>query len=147
LRAANRVIAVGSADPVGMSRLIRELPRLAEVLDSRDVSEVERVLVVANRLREGLLPGNPRSQVEQALARHASTPLFAALPMDADAADAAHGGGLLLSEAAPGSALTAACTALADAVVPAPARPRAGVAKRAWRPAIRGRHRGAAIER
>ncbi len=147
LRAADRVIAVGSADPVGMSRLIRDLPRLAEALEPAGRSEGERVLVVANRIREGLLAGNPRSQVEQALARHASTPLFAALPMDPAAADAAHGRGQLLSEAAPDSSLTAACGALAGSLVPRPARARGDVARRSWRPAIRGRHRGGVPER
>jgi cellulose biosynthesis protein BcsQ len=146
LGAADRLVAVGSADPVGMSRLIRDLPRLSEALEAGD-GEPERVLVVANRVREGLLPGNPRSQVEQALARHASAPLFAALPMDAAAADAAHGRGELLSEAAPGSSLTAACAALADLLLPPPARGRADVARSGWRPALRGRHRGRVFER
>ena len=58
LRSADRVVAVGSADPVGISRLIRELPRLVEVLEPEATA---RVHVVANRLRDGLLPGNPRS--------------------------------------------------------------------------------------
>ncbi len=147
LHAADRVIAVGSADPVGLSRLIRDLPRLTEALDATAGSETDMVLVVANRLRAGLLPGNPRSQVEQALARHASAPLFAALPLDIAAADAAHGQGRLLSEAAPASDLTAACAALADDLVPRPVRARVDVARRGWRPAIRGRHRGGVFER
>ncbi len=117
VRAADRVLAVGSADPVGLARLIRELARLGAALDEEDLAS-GRVLVVANRLREGLLPGAPRRQVEEALQRHATVRLFAALPMDVSAADAAHGRGQLLSEAAPGSALRAAFAALADAVRP-----------------------------
>jgi cellulose biosynthesis protein BcsQ len=147
LRVADRVVAVGSADPVGMSRLIRELPRLHEVLETGDGDGPEQVLIVANRLREGLLPGGPRSQVEQALARHASSPLFATLPMDAAAADAAHGRGELLSEAAPVSSLTAACAALADALIPRPAQTRSGAARAGWRSTLRGRHRGRVFER
>ncbi len=65
LRAADSVLAVGSADPVGLSRLIRDLPRLDAALE--DAPAAGRVLVVANRLRDGLLPGDPRGQVEQAL--------------------------------------------------------------------------------
>lgn len=143
LRSADRVLAVGSADPVGISRLIRELPTFAEVLDSGATARID---VVANRLRDGLLPGNARKQVEQALARHASTPLFAAVPMDTAAADAAHGRGQLLSEAAPGSPLQAACTALAGALLPEPGATH-DVARKGWRPVIRGRHRGRLLER
>jgi MinD-like ATPase involved in chromosome partitioning or flagellar assembly len=143
LRSADRVVAVGSADPVGISRLIRELPRLTEVLEP---GASERMLVVANRLREGLLPGDPRRQVEQALARHAATPLFAGVAMDTAAADAAHGRGELLSEAAPGSTLQAAFAALAAALMPEPSRPNDTV-RRGWRPSIRGRHRGSVLER
>jgi Flp pilus assembly CpaE family ATPase len=143
LRSADRVVAVGSADPVGISRLIRELPRLAEVLEP---GASERVLVVANRLREGLIPGDPLGQVRQALARHAGTPVFAGVPLDTAAADAAHGRGELLSEAAPGSRLQAACAALADALMPEPSSPDDTV-RRGWRPSLRGRHRGGVLER
>jgi Flp pilus assembly CpaE family ATPase len=147
LRAADRVVAVGSADPVGLSRLIRDLPLLSEVLGMGSAVEPEQVLVVANRLREGLLAGNPRSQVEEALARHVSTPLFGVLPMDVAAADAAHGRGELFSEAAPGSALTEALAGLADALIPPPSTRRRDVARTRWRPALRGRHRGRVAER
>ncbi len=150
LRAADRVIAVGSADPVGLSRLIRDLPRLAVVLEAGGESaSPQRVLVVANRLREGLLPGSPRRQVEQALAPHAAgelSPVFAAVPLDTVAADAAHGRGQLLSEAAPGSKIVAACAALADALQPPTSR-RNAAPRRVWRPSLRGRHRGSMVER
>jgi MinD-like ATPase involved in chromosome partitioning or flagellar assembly len=60
VRAADRVLAVGSADPVGLSRVIRELPRLTAVLDGEDLAS-GRVLVVVNRLRGGIAarPSSP----------------------------------------------------------------------------------------
>jgi MinD-like ATPase involved in chromosome partitioning or flagellar assembly len=122
LRAADRVLAVGSADPVGLSRLIREVPRLTAVMQ-HDPDPRGRVLVVANRLRDGLLAGDPRRQVERALSRHLAVPVFAAVPMDVAAADTAHGRGQLLSEAAPGSRLFAACSELAEALQPSPSEP------------------------
>lgn len=147
LKAADRVLAIGSADPVGISRLIRELPRLTAVFETAalegDPESGARVLVVANRLRDGLLPGDPRRQVEQALARHLSVPVFAALPLDVAAADAAHGRGQLLSEAAPGSSLVAACAELAEALRPAANRPEPGP-RRALR-RRRGRRRRARV--
>jgi hypothetical protein len=150
LGAADRVVALGSADPVGLSRLIRDLPRVLEALDvmdgGADVPSAERLAVVANRLRQGLLPGDPRREVEQALLRHAGAKLLATVPMDTAAADAAHGRGLLLSEAAPDSPLAVACAALANALMP-PVSRRNDRVRRGWRPSLGGRHRGRAIER
>ena len=98
-------LSVAAADPVGLSRLVRELPRLASVLGAPIESLVAdgRVVVVANRVREGLLPGSPVRGVVEALALHAGISPYATLPMDLAAVDAAHGRGQLLSEAAPGS--------------------------------------------
>jgi MinD-like ATPase involved in chromosome partitioning or flagellar assembly len=118
LRSADRVVAVGSADPVGLARLVRELPRLAASLGEplEELGSSGRVLVVANRLRTGLLPGSPRRSVAEAVQRHAGVALFGAVPMDVPSADAAHGRGQLLSEAAPQSALFGAVRALANAL-------------------------------
>jgi hypothetical protein len=127
LRAADRVLAGSSADPVGISRLIRELPRLAPVLQlDPDTADPARGLVVANRLREGLLAGNPAARSNRLTRGTLAAPLFATVPMDVAAADAAHGRGQLLSEAAPGSPLFAACAELADAAAPRPGRRREG---------------------
>jgi MinD-like ATPase involved in chromosome partitioning or flagellar assembly len=120
LRSADRVVVVGSADPVGLARLVRELPRLAAAIGEplEEISSAGRVLVVANRLRAGLLPGSPRRNVEEALQRHAGATLFGTLPMDVPSADAAHGRGQLLSEAAPQSPLFLALEALARSLCP-----------------------------
>ena len=116
LRAADRVIVVVTADPVGLSRLVRELPRLAAVLGAPIESLVGdgRVIVVANRVREGLLPGSPVRGVVEALALHAGVSPYATLPMDLAAVDAAHGRGQLLSEAAAGSPFFFAVRGLAE---------------------------------
>ncbi len=92
------VLAIGSADPVGISRLARELPRLAAALgEPLDVLLASgRVVIVMNRLRDGLLPGDPGGGVDEALRQHVGAASFAALPMDVPAADAAHGRGRLL---------------------------------------------------
>ncbi len=115
LTSADRILAIGSADPVGLSRLAGELPRLAaalgEPLDGLLASG--RVVVVVNRLRDGLLVGKPIGGVADALRQHIGAATFAALPMDVAAADAAHGRGRLLSEAAPDSALFLAMDELA----------------------------------
>jgi Flp pilus assembly CpaE family ATPase len=146
LSGADRVVAVGSADPVGLSRLIRDLPRLGDVLAATGDDSPDRIAVVANRLRAGLLPGDPQEQARQALARHAGAKLCATVPMDTVAADTAHGRGQLLSEAAPDSPLQIACAELAGNLMP-PVSRRNDRARRGWRPALRGRHRGSAIER
>lgn len=120
LRAADRIVAVTSADPVGLSRLVRELPRLAATLGEplEALTASGRVVVVANRVRAGLLPGNPSREVTDALTRHAGIGPYALLPMDVAAADAAHGRGQLLSEAAVGSALQLAVSELTFRLIP-----------------------------
>jgi Mrp family chromosome partitioning ATPase len=138
LRGADHVLAVGSADPVGLSRLIGQLPRLQQLLDLPELTP-PRVHVVANRLRDGLLPGNPQRQVEQVFARHAGTTSFAAIPLDTEACDAAHGHGQLPSEASPDSAVCAAFAALAAVLIPATADSGPAVPRRRRRGF--GRHR------
>ena len=118
LSAADRILAVASADPVGLTRLARELPRLAAALGEplEGLLAAGRVMVVVNRLRPGLVPGHPGRGVEEALRQHTGVTRFATLPMDASAADAAHGRGRLLSEAALDSPLFLAMGALATSL-------------------------------
>ena len=49
LRAADRVFAVASVEPVGMARFVRGIAELREVIGATPVS------VIANRLRPGVL--------------------------------------------------------------------------------------------
>ena len=120
LRSADRIIAIGAADPVGLSRLVRELPYLASVLGGpvEVLAADGRLIMVANRVRDGLLPGSPVRGVVDALAVHAGISPYGTLPMDVAAADAAHGRGQLLSEAAPGSSFFFAVRGLAEQLFP-----------------------------
>lgn len=120
LEAADQVLCVCSADPVGLQRTVRALSELRDVLP--DVTPQ----VVVNRTRRGVIPGDPRREVAGALARYAGVAQPHFLPADPAATDAALRVGKTLAEAAPGSALRSALTELARSVagVPAGARRR-----------------------
>lgn len=117
---ADHVLAVGSADPVGLARLVRALPDLAEAAPG-----AQRQIVV-NRLRPGPVPGDPAAEVERALHRFAGVTAPVLLPEDRAAADAALAGGRTVGEAAPSSPYRAAVRDLAGRLTgqPPPARRR-----------------------
>jgi MinD-like ATPase involved in chromosome partitioning or flagellar assembly len=128
LRNADQVVVVAGADPTGVARLIRELPALAEVLAAPLAELVAngRLTVVMNRLRPGLVAGNPLAGVTLATQQHVGITPAHQIPLDQAAADATHGRGQLLSEAAPNSALRhaiAQLTAAVGGVVPIAAEP------------------------
>jgi MinD-like ATPase involved in chromosome partitioning or flagellar assembly len=114
---ADLVVVVGSADPIGMQRLVRGLSEL------RDAEVATPAWVVLNRVREGAVPGEARAELTTALERFAGRSPAALLPADARSVDAAVASGRLLREANPGSPLRLAAAELAAAVagVPAPA--------------------------
>ena len=116
LAAADTVLAVGSADPVGLQRLVRGLGELREA-----VPGVEPVVVV-NRLRASAVPGDVEAEVRAALLRYAGVERVHVVPLDVAGVDRAVAGGRTLAEAAPGSPARAAITAVAAelAGVPAP---------------------------
>ncbi|HEY9497840.1 MAG TPA: regulator, partial [Terrimesophilobacter sp.] len=94
LREADRVIAVGSADPVGLSRFLR-----AHV-DLVDLVEVERVTVVMNKIRASAIGLNPSGQVEQTLQRFGGITGPVLIPHDQASLDAAILGGKTLRDVA-----------------------------------------------
>ncbi|GMA88468.1 hypothetical protein GCM10025868_37180 [Angustibacter aerolatus] len=100
---ADVVVAVGGADPIGLQRLVRALPVLAEVGPA-----AARPVVVVNRLRAGSVGPSPRRAVQDALARWAGVDDPVLLPDDPVAADASVLQGRTLAECAPRSALRAA---------------------------------------
>jgi MinD-like ATPase involved in chromosome partitioning or flagellar assembly len=106
LAAADEVLAVGSADPVGVQRLVRGLGALDEALGIRPT-------VVVNRVRAGAVPGDPLDEIVGALRRFAGVSRVEALPYDLDALDRALRDGRTLAEAAPSSPLRRALTAMA----------------------------------
>ncbi len=119
LRAADRIVMVVSADPVGLARAVRAVAQLADVLGVAPGELVgsERLVVVVNRLRPGLASGDPTRGVGEALDRHAGIAVGATLPLDQDAVDRSFGQGRLLSEAAPDSPLATALGDLARQLV------------------------------
>ena len=98
LELADTVLAVGSADPVGLQRLIRGLGEL------RDRVPGGPPRVVVNRLRDTAVPGDPRKEITAALQRYAGVDDVRFVPEDRPALDAAVAAGRTLPEAAPGSA-------------------------------------------
>lgn len=107
LEAADVVVVVGAADPVGVQRLVRGLGELTDRgLGSRRV-------VVVNRVRASVAGPRPGEAVTQALARYAGVTSPHLLPDDGQALDAALLGARTLREIAPGSSLRRAIAALA----------------------------------
>lgn len=83
LREADQVLAVGSADPVGLSRFLRAHVDLLELV------EPERVTVVMNRIRAGAIGPGPGAQVTQTLRRFGGIDDPVLIPHDQAGFDAA----------------------------------------------------------
>ncbi len=113
LAAADQVVAVGSADPAGMERLIRGLAELAEAIPGI------RPTVVLNRLRKTAASAD---ETAAALNRFTGLPVAGTLPEDRAATDLAWRLGISLAEAAPSSPLRAALRAFAGMLLPSLAR-------------------------
>jgi len=128
LAAADVVLVVGQADPVGLQRLVRALGDLAEA----QPRAAQRRRVVVTRVRASAVGRDPAAQVAEALASYAGVVDAVLVPDDRPACDAALLGGRTLAEAAPGSPARAALAALAGQLAAAaggaPARPR----RRGW---------------
>jgi MinD-like ATPase involved in chromosome partitioning or flagellar assembly len=110
LEEADEVVVVGSADPVGLTRLIRAIHELRAVLPS------VATRVVVNRVRAGPLGPSPAESVAQALSRYAGVQPAALLPFDQAACDAAVTHGSTLVEAARSSKLRRALQQFAAGV-------------------------------
>ena len=107
LRSADRVVAVGAADPIGLSRFLRAHAELAELV------EPDRVITVINKLRSSAIGLNAAAQVRQTLARFGGIEAPILVPWDPAAFDAALLSGRALLDAAPRSAARAAIRDLA----------------------------------
>jgi len=104
LEQADLVVAVGSADPLGLTRLARARGDLRELVPTAEVR------LVVNRVRSGL--GWSRDEVAATLLTAIGEVPLAFLPQDQPAVDQAWLTGCTLPEAAPSSALTAALDVL-----------------------------------
>jgi Flp pilus assembly CpaE family ATPase len=108
---ADVVVAVGSADPVGLQRLVRGLGDLAEVRSTGPAP-----LVVVNRVRAAAVGGPPGPRIREALARYAAVEDPLLVPDDHPALDAALLAGRTLTESAPGSPARRAIADLAQSL-------------------------------
>jgi MinD-like ATPase involved in chromosome partitioning or flagellar assembly len=111
---ADAVVVVGSADPVGLSRLARGLAELREVTDGRPVH------VVVNRWRSRL--GWAEADVADLVAGFATLAGLHFVPEDREAADRALLGGRTLAELGE-SPLSRAMSTLVDGLFPEVAEP------------------------
>ena len=78
LSEADVVVAVGTAEPVGMQRLVDALSDLGEAVPGVR----ERLLVAVNRVRKSVAGPNPERQVADALARYAGVGQAWMIPWD-----------------------------------------------------------------
>jgi MinD-like ATPase involved in chromosome partitioning or flagellar assembly len=108
LREADRVIAVGAADPVGLSRFLRAHVDLVEIVASG------RIIVAMNKLRSSAIGLNPSGQVAQTLERFGGIDSAVMIPYDSLALDGAILSGRTLADSAPKSHVRAAIRDMVD---------------------------------
>jgi|DEB0MinimDraft_3_1074331.scaffolds.fasta_scaffold10233_3 Flp pilus assembly CpaE family ATPase len=121
LEAADVVIAVGSADPVGIERLIAGLDDLRRVVPEAPVR------VVVTRVRSSVLGRAPEAQIQEALRVHAGVTDVTCIPDDRAAFDLCLREGRTLAEVAPKSPARRVLREFARACA-TPAVARSGVA-------------------
>jgi MinD-like ATPase involved in chromosome partitioning or flagellar assembly len=125
LGSADRVVACGLADPVGMARFLRAWADLTEVITTN------RVHVVMNRVRASAVGPGAAGQVESALRRFGGIDTAALVPHDQAGLDAAVLTGRTLRDAAPRSAARLGIQGFVrDELLPVPA----GKPVPRWRP-------------
>lgn len=115
LRAADHVIAVGAADPIGLARYLRGHSELLET------ATPDRVTTVVNKVRSSAIGLNPSAQISQTLARFGGITDPVLVPWDPAAFDAALLGGKPLLDAAPRSSARLAIRKLVRDRIPMPA--------------------------
>jgi Flp pilus assembly CpaE family ATPase len=96
---ADAILVVGAADPIGMQRLVRGLAEL------RDAEVAAPQQVVLNKVRRGVVPGDPHAELAAALEMFSGVRPAALLPYDRESLDTALATGRSLGEARPGSPL------------------------------------------
>jgi MinD-like ATPase involved in chromosome partitioning or flagellar assembly len=129
---ADAIIAIAAADPLSISRFLREYAEL------RRLTAPTPVTVVVNQVRPGPLGIDARGQVRRTLERFAGITDVVFLPYDQRAADASMLHARPMSEVTPRSPLVAAVRRLADSLTPhAPARGTTGGSSRGSSPVVR----------
>lgn len=111
LRAADRLLVVGAADPVSFPRLVKAVEALELALDDAPPAAPE---VIINKVRSEVIGRSPRDQLSQTWLRLGpSAQIQAFLPWDPAGCDAGLLAGQVLAEAAPNSALRRSIARLA----------------------------------
>ncbi|GAT72692.1 hypothetical protein MHM582_1168 [Microbacterium sp. HM58-2] len=113
LREADAIVAVAAADPLGISRFLRDHAELRRLCGATPVT------VVVNQVRPGPLGIDARGQIRRTLERFAGITDVAFLPLDQRAADAALLHARPMADVTPRSPLVAAVRRLARTVAPA----------------------------
>lgn len=97
LEAAHVAVVVGSADPIGLQRLVRGIGELRETVPGLAIR------VVVNNVRKGPIGSDPEGQIREALARYAGVQDVVMVPYDRQSFDSAMAQGRTLAEVAPSS--------------------------------------------
>lgn len=112
---ADELVAVGTADPVGIERLVHGLE------DLRRVAPATPLHVVVTRVRRGVLGRDPQGQVRDAIRAHAGVAAVTCIPDDRAAYDECLREGRTLAEVAPRSAARGVLREFARSLAPASA--------------------------
>lgn len=132
VQTADQVIAVGSADPVGIARFLRAHVDLIEAASTADIT------VVMNRVRASAIGMNPHGQVIQTLSRFGGIESPVLVPHDQSGVDGAVLSGRTLADSVPKSPARLAIRDLvATRLVPTVEQPDTAPARRwlRWRSA------------
>ena len=124
LQEADLIIAIAAADPLGMSRFIREHAEL------RRLTTPTPIRVVVNRVRPGPLGMDARGQIRRTLERFAGIADVAFLPFDQRAADAALLHARPMADLTPRSSLVAGVRRVVETLVSTSAEPPTGGSSR-----------------
>lgn len=115
VREADSIVAVGSADPVGLSRFLRAHVDMVETASTNDVT------VVMNRIRASAIGMNPNAQVTQTLSRFGGIESPVLVPHDQAGLDGAVLSGRTLADSASRSPARSAIRSLVTSrLVPEP---------------------------
>ena len=106
LESADELLVVGSAEPIGLQRLVRAVQDLGAV-------PAPTPRVVVNRVRASAVGARPERRIHEALERFAGMEDLTFLPWDQQSLDAAMFAGTSLAEQAPASDLRRAIATLA----------------------------------
>ncbi|MGO1183663.1 MAG: AAA family ATPase [Micrococcaceae bacterium] len=114
LAAADRVLALGTGDPVGLPRLIKGLDELERAMGAQSQGHITPVI---NKMSASTSGVSPRAQIRSVWNRYGSHhEIHAFLPHDSKAVSNALFGGQVLAESAPKSSFRTAISALAQRV-------------------------------